>query len=448
MTKRKTQGSLSALAEELVGLARKAGADEAEVSVSDGREFSVDVRLGQVENLVEAGARHLSFRVIKDMKTAYASTSDLSEDTVKRLIRNAVRRAEMASRDEFASLPSLAAQGIDVAGLRLFDPELAAVEAGKKISLALETERVGLEDKRITNSHGASFVSSEGTTILANSLGFSGAYDQTFCSLSVGLQAGETDLKAEDYWYSASRFFRELEAPEAVGRRAVERTVRQLNPRKIKTQTVPVVFEPDMTAWLVGFLFACVSGVAVYQRASFLADRLGSRIGNEKVSVIDDGLMPGRLGSRPFDGEAVACRKTVVVEGGVLRRFLCNAYAARKLKLETTGNGDGTGVSPNNFYLAPGPQTPEDIIASTDRGLILTRTIGHGLNPVTGDISRGAFGLWVEGGRVAYPVAEITIAGHLEQVLNGIEAVGNDLDFRTPVCGPTIRVAGLIVAGE
>jgi PmbA protein len=193
---------------------------------------------------------------------------------------------------------------------------------------------------------------------------------------------------------------------------------------------------------------ACVSGVAVYQRASFLADRLGSRIGNEKVSVIDDGLMPGRLGSRPFDGEAVACRKTVVVEGGVLRRFLCNAYAARKLKLETTGNGDGTGVSPNNFYLAPGPQTPEDIIASTDRGLILTRTIGHGLNPVTGDISRGAFGLWVEGGRVAYPVAEITIAGHLEQVLNGIEAVGNDLDFRTPVCGPTIRVAGLIVAGE
>jgi PmbA protein len=446
--KNKPQECLRDLAEALVRQARKAGADEAEIAISDGREFGVDVRLGEIENLVEAGARHLSFRVIKDMKTAYASTSDLSEETVKRLIKNAVRRAELASRDEFASLPPPTGREDEAPGLRLHDPELAEVDARKKISLALETERIALEDKRITNSHGASFVSNEGTTILANSLGFLGAYEQTFCSLSVGLQAGETDQKAEDYWYSASRFFKELESPEAVGRRAVERTVRQLNPRKIKTQTVPVIFEPDMTAWLVGFLFACVSGVAVYQRASFLADRLGDRIGNKRITIIDDGLMPGKLGSRPFDGEAVASQKTVVVEGGVLRRFLCNAYAARKLKLETTGNGDGTGVSPNNFYFVPGAMTPEEIIASTDKGLILTRTIGHGLNTVTGDISRGAFGLWVEGGRVVYPVAEVTIAGNLEGILNGVEAVGNDLDFRTPVCGPTLKIVELTVAGE
>lgn len=265
--KNKPQECLRDLAEALVRQARKAGADEAEIAISDGREFGVDVRLGEIENLVEAAARHLSLRVIKDMKTAYASTSDLAEETVKRLIKNAVRRAELASRDEFASLPPPTGREDEAPGLRLHDPELAEVDARKKISLALETERIALEDKRITNSHGASFVSNDGTTILANSLGFLGAYEQTFCSLSVGLQAGETDQKAEDYWFSASRFFKELESPEAVGRRAVERTVRQLNPRKIKTQTVPVIFEPDMTAWLVGFLFACVSGVAVYQRA-------------------------------------------------------------------------------------------------------------------------------------------------------------------------------------
>jgi PmbA protein len=446
--KNKPRKSLRDLAEELVGRAIKAGADEAEITISDGREFGVDVRLGEIENLIEADARHLSLRIIKDMKTAFASTSDLSEETVRRLIGNAVKRAEMANRDEFASLPTPTGRESAAARLRLCDPELAAVDARTKIALALETERIALEDKRITNSHGASFDTNEGTTVLANSLGFLGGYEQTYCSLSIGLQAGETDAKAEDYWYSASRFFKELESPETVGRRAVERTVRQLNPRKIKTQTVPVIFEPSMTAWVMGFLSACVSGVSVYQRASFLADRLGRRIGNGKITVIDDGLLPGKLGSRPFDGEAVASQKTVVVEGGILRRFLCNAYAARKLKLETSGNGDGTGVSPNNFYLAPGGLTPEEIIASTDRGFILTRTIGHGLNSVTGDISRGAFGLWVEGGRVAYPVAEVTIAGNLEGILRGVEAVGNDLDFRTSVCGPTIKVAELTVAGE
>lgn len=187
--------------------------------------------------------------------------------------------------------------------------------------------------------------------------------------------------------------------------------------------------------------------MAVYQKATFLADRLGSRIGNENVTVIDDGLLPGRLGSRPFDTEGVACRRTVVVDKGILRHFLLNTYAARKLKLRSTGNADGTGVSPNNFYLLPGSASPDDIIASTKRGFLLIRTIGHGLNPVTGDISRGAFGLWVEDGHIAYPVSEVTISGNLEGILKNIEQVGNDLDFRTPVCGPTIKVAELTVAG-
>ena len=439
---------LADLAEMIVQRGRACGADEVEATVSDGREFSVDVRRGQVESLVEAGSRVLSFRVIKDKKTAHAATSDLSAATIRRLIENAVRRAEIGSADESAGLPSLFSEKVDIPSLRLYDPEVPRLEPAPKIRMALETERIALEDKRITNSHGASFTSHEVTTVLASSNGFCGAYDQTFCSLSVGLQAGDTDQRVEDDWVSVDRFLGKLESPETVAKRAVERTVRQLNPRKIRTQTVPVVFEPGMTDWLVGFLFSCVSAVAVYQKTTFLAGRRGERIGNENVTLIDDALMPGKLGSRPFDSEGVPCRKTVVFERGVLRHYLSNTYSGRKLKLPSTGNSDGGGVGPNNFYLVPGPFSAKEIVASLDRGLILTRTIGHGLNPVTGDISRGAFGLWVEDGEIVYPVSEVTVAGNLGEILNQVEMVGNDLDFRSPVCGPTVKIGGLTVAGE
>ncbi len=438
---------LSHLAEKLISFARRGGADEVEVTIGDGREFSVDVRLGKIENLVQAQTRAVSLRLIKDKRTAFASSSDLNFDTLKRLIKQAIERAKLANRDPHSGLPASFARRVDTHSLKLYDPEMAVIDPDRKIRLALETERIALQDKRITNSHGASLVTNEGLTVLANSKGFLASLEQTFCSLSVGLQAGETDNLVEDYWFSADRFFHRLEPPDEVAKKAVQRTIRQLRPRKIKTQTVPVIFEPSMTAWLLGFLSVCVSGVAVYQKATFLADRLGSRIGNENVTVIDDGLLPGRLGSRPFDTEGVACRRTVVVDKGILRHFLLNTYAARKLKLRSTGNADGTGVSPNNFYLLPGSASPDDIIASTKRGFLLIRTIGHGLNPVTGDISRGAFGLWVEDGHIAYPVSEVTISGNLEGILKNIEQVGNDLDFRTPVCGPTIKVAELTVAG-
>ncbi|MBN2409042.1 MAG: TldD/PmbA family protein [Candidatus Aminicenantes bacterium] len=448
MTETVRDHSLLGGAARFVDFGRACGADEVEISLIDGRDFSVDVRLGEVESLVEAAARSLSVRVIKDMKTAYATTSDLAEETVHQLIRNAVARAGLASRDDHSGLPPPAAEEIDVSSLRLYDPDISYLETSRKIRLALETERIALEDTRITNSHGASFNSAEVTTVLANSHGFLGSYKQTFCSLGVGLQAGGTDDKVEDDWTSVVRHFRDLETPESVAKKAVERTVRQLHPRKIKTQRVPVIFEPGMTNWILGFLCACVSGVAVYRKATFLAERLGTRVGAANITVIDDGLMPGKLGSRPFDSEGVPCRKTVVIENGILRHFLCGSYSGRKLKHPSTGNSEGTGVSPNNFYLSPGAATPPEIIASTEKGLLLTRTIGHGLNPVTGDFSRGAFGLWVEKGEIAYPVSEVTISGNLEQLLNQLEVVGNDLDFQAAVCGPTVRVGELTVAGE
>jgi PmbA protein len=444
----KKSQEMQALAENLIAFARSQGADEVEVSIMDGLEFSVDVRLGKVESLVEAGSRYLGFRVIKDRKTANATSSDLNSETLKRLVKNSIRRAELANPDEFAGLPIPEPRDIDTLSLNIFDPEILELATEKKIALALETERIALSDKKITNSHGANFETKEIKSILANSHGFSHEYKETVCSLSVSIQAGETDNKVEDFWFSAKRHYRSLDRPETIAKKAVERTVRQLNPRKIKTQVVPVIFEPTMTSWLLSFLFACVSGMAVYQKLSFFSDKLGEKIGNEKITVYDDGQMPGRLGTRSYDSEGVFTQKTKVIEKGTLKNFLCNTYAGKKLNLPSTGNADGAGVGPNNFFLTSGNVSPEEIIQKTERGLILTRTIGHGLNPVTGDISRGAFGLWVENGEIVYPVAEITIAGNLGKILKQIEEKGNDLEFRSTICGPTIKIQELTVAGE
>jgi PmbA protein len=440
--------ALRDLAEELVAYARSCGADEAEVSVIDGYEFNVDVRKGRIEALIEAGSRSAGLRVIKDKKTAFASSSDLDRATLRRLVRNAVKRAELGNPDEFAELAPLAEERVDAAALRLYDPEIARIDSGTKIRLAVETERAALADKRITNSYGATFATNEIRSVLVLSNGFVGEYEQTYCGLGVGLQAGDTDHRVEDSWSSSKRHFKDLERPEEIARKAVERTVRQLNPRKVRTQNVPVIFEPTQTAWLMGFLFGCVSGMAVYQKATFLAGRLGERIGNGRITVVDDALRPGELGSHPFDSDGLPCRRTVVVEKGVLRSYLCNHYAARKLGLRSTGSADGGGVGPSNFFLEKGPAAPASILAGTKKGFLLVRTLGHGLNAVTGDISRGAFGLWIEDGAVAYPVSEVTISGNLGRLLEGVEAVGNDLEFHSPVTGPTIKVAEMTIAGQ
>ncbi len=448
MSKGKREVRLTDLAQDLVNFGKSKGADEIEVSILDGYEFSVDVRFGEIENLVEAGSRALGLRAIKDKKTAFASSSDLSRETLEHLVKNAIKRAALANPDEFSGLPLFSSKQKEISSLNLFDPSISDLDSKKKIAMATETEKIALEDKRITNSHGASFETKKIKTVLANSNGFLQEYDQTVYGLSVGLQAGDTDNRVEDYWFSMKRHFKELEQPEKVAKKAVDRTIRQLKPKKIKTQKVPVIFEPMMTSWLMGFLFACVSGISVYQKTSFLADKLGEKVGNSSVNVIDDGLIHGMLGSRPFDAEGVPCTATPVIQNGVLKNYLCNTYAARKLKLKSTGNSSGAGVSPNNFYLEAGEIPPDKIISSLEKGLILIRTLGHGLNPVTGDISRGAFGLWVEKGEIAYPVSEITISGNLGDILNSIEMTGNDFSFLTPVTGPTVRIQELTVAGE
>ncbi|HEX9934250.1 MAG TPA: TldD/PmbA family protein, partial [bacterium] len=434
---------LTALAESIVKMGIKKGADQMEVSVGEGSEFSAEVREGQVEKLLDAGSKGLSLKVIVDHKVATARSSDLSKDTLEKLVENAVVRARMASADSFAGLPETPERYADPETLGIFDPKIMELSAEAKIAAARETERICLADTRIKKSYGSNFSTANVRAYLANSSGFSGSYRKSSYSCGVYLQAGEGDNLIDEGWFDSSVSLERLMKPEEIAKKAVHRVTRLIGAKKIPTQNVPVVFESPVTDELLGFLYTCVNGTSVFQKQSFFADQLDQAVGNANVTVVDDGLLRGAPGTKPFDREGVPSRKTTVIENGILKSFLLDTYASRKLNLRSTGNASGAG----NLYLAAGTQTPEEIIRSVDKGLFLTGTIGFGFMATTGDISRGAFGIWIENGELAYPVAEITISGNLGQLLKSVEKVGSDLDFRRSITGPTILVAEMTVGG-
>lgn len=441
----------AALLENTLAAARQAGADDAEVQLSESSHFSVLVRQNGIEKLSQATTRSLHLRVFVGQRLARASASDLGEETLRGLVRRAVERARLANEDPFAGLPDEFPTPPSADELGLYDPQVESVTAEEGIEMARETERIALSlDPRVQNSGGASFHKARGQVWLGNTRGFRGDYPGTSTSLGLYLlgQDGVGNAQVSDYWYSAGRQRAQLESPEHVARTAVERVRRHFGARKVATQEVPVIFEPVLAAELLADIFGAVCGEAVYLRRSFLAEALGSRVAAEGVTLVDDGLRPGGLGTRPFDREGVASRKTVVVENGVLRNYLCGTYSARKLGRGSTGNGAGNGEAPTNFYLAAGPDTPEAIVASVAQGLYVTRLLGQGVNLVTGDYSRGAFGVWIEGGAFTYPVHEVTISNNLRRMLEGIEMVGEDLEFRQQFAAPTVKIAAMTVAGH
>jgi PmbA protein len=320
--------------------------------------------------------------------------------------------------------------------------------------MAREAERAALDyDSRITNSEGGEYSSSQSHVLYANSHGFVGHYQAGTVGLSVSPIASEAGGMQSDYWFASGRKLSQLQAPAVIGQEAARRALRRLGARKVATQKVPVVFDPSTAASLLGHVCSAVSGSALYRGVSFLLNGLDTRIAPETVTIYDDGTLPGALGSKPFDGEGIPTRRTTVVEQGMLRSYLLDTYTARKLGQRSTGNaarsaGESPSVSPTNFYLAPGAYTPEEIIASVPCGLYVTSLIGFGVNQVTGDYSRGAAGLWIEHGALAYPVEEITIAGNLRQMLANIAMIGNDLDMRRRVTAPTLKISAMTVAGN
>ncbi|HZT36435.1 MAG TPA: metallopeptidase TldD-related protein [Bryobacteraceae bacterium] len=448
------QRVLEDLAQQAVRLALARGATDAECTIAQGDEFNVTVRMGQVESLKEAGSRGTGIRVLIGKRSGSSYTSDLSPDGIRRMVSAALEVAEITSEDPYTGLPDVSELGYIERDLELYHEDVAALSTEEKIARARQAEAAALDaDARINNSEGASFDSYVGLRVFANSRGFVHSYRTSNCSLSAVPVAQQNGAMERDYWMTTARSAARLESPEYVGRRAAERVLRRLGARKIPTQKAPVIFEPRVARSLIDHVFDAVNGGAVYRGASFLAGKLGQKVAADHVTLIDDGTIPTLLGTSPCDDEGVPSRRSVVIENGVLSSYLLNTYSARRLGLRTTGNASrglsgNTGVGHGTLYLEAGPAASEDIIRSVHQGLYVTELIGFGVNTVTGDYSRGAVGLWIENGEFAYPVSEVTIAGSLQEILLGIEAIGSDLEFRGALASPTLLIREMTISGR
>jgi PmbA protein len=440
----------------LVDVLRRAcaqGATAADGYLVEERHFSASVRLGETETVTHAQDQRLSLRVFVGRASAAASTSDLTRESLGRVVDEATALARVTAEDPCAGLPDPEALITDLPALDLEDTEADDPGPEAKIALAREAEAAALaSDPRITNSEGAEYGDRRARYAYATSHGFARSYATSSFSLSVAPVASRNGEMQRDHWYSIARKRARLEDPGSVGRTAAARALRRLGARKVKTAEVPVVFDPENAASLVRALAGAASGPGLYRRASYLLDRLGTKIAAPGVTIVDDGLLAGALGSRPFDGEGLATRRTVLVREGVLESYLLDTYSGRKLGLPSTHHaardGSGVTVATTNLMLQRGTATPTDLIASVRNGFYVTELIGFGVNGVTGDYSRGAVGLWIEDGQLAYAVEEVTVAGNLLEMFARIEGIGNDLTLRDRTASPTLLIGRMVVAGN
>jgi PmbA protein len=450
-----TETDLKELAQDIVQRAIRGGATAAECVVREGDEFSTLVRLGEVETLKESGSKSIGVRVFNGKRAASTHSSDFTPAGLDRMLKSAIELAKITSEDPFSGIPEPAQLGSLSANLDLYSADVYSLPGEERISYARRAEKAALDfDARIKNSEGGSFDAATGHKILANSHGFVGEFRRSYCSIAaIPIAQDEKGGMQRDYWFSVARSLDRLESPEHVGKIAAQRTLRRLGARKVKTQEVPIIFDPLVATSILGHIFEGVNGDSVYRGASFLAGKLGEKIAAPQVTVIDDGTMVGGFGTSPFDGEGICTRRTVVIENGVLKSYLLNTYTAKKLGLQTTANASrglaGTpGIGPGNYFLQPGGRTPQQLIGDIKEGLYVTEFLGMGVNLVTGDYSRGASGIWISGGELTYPVEEITVAGNLKDMFLNISEIANDLEFRGSVASPTIRIDGLTVGGE
>lgn len=438
------------VARSLVERAVKAGADAADALVVEGTSVGASWRLGKLEDVERSEGRDLGLRVLIGKRQAIVSSTDLSERSLAPLIERAVAMAKAAPEDRYCGL----APSIDLAtswqDLDLSDTSVG-LDTDALAARAAQAEEAALAVKGVTNSEGASAGWGRSAIALVTSDGFAGTYEGTSHSLSCSVIAGEGTGMQRDYDYASRRFFADLESPAAIGRSAAERTVRSLNPRKMKSQAVPVVYDPRVSAGLIGHLAGAINGAAIARGTSFLKNAMDQRILPAGVDVIDDPLRPRGLRSKPFDGEGLATRPRMFVEDGYLRSWVLDSTTARQLGLKSTGNaarGTGSPPSPSttNLYLGAGQIDPKDLIADIKQGLYITHLLGMGVNGITGDYSRGAAGFWIENGEIAFPVSEITVAGNLKDMFQHLTPA-NDLVFRHGTDAPTIRIEGMMVAG-
>jgi PmbA protein len=441
------EGVAIELACEALSLARTAGAESAEASVSIARRFHAEASGKVLARLEGSTGKSLFLRVFRGGRKATLSTTDLTSDGLRDAVERAVAQADFVAPDEYAELPDkVGADGVD---LQLSDPRVGERDDAEKIDEALDLERLIREaDARVSNSSGSHYSDALAVTALANSTGFAAAYTWTRAGRSTGPVALDGEIKRIAQYGTAARHLRNLENLDSVASTAVRRAVDLFGARKPPTMRVPVIFERDVAASVLEDIFAAVSAANVAVGNSWLSGRIGSRLGSDLVSLVDDGRVPGALGSSPFDGEGVPTRRTTVFERGVLQSFLYDTYYARKLGAASTGNSTGGGVGPSNFYLEPGQLSLRELIAATPLGVLVMDTIGFATEHASGTYSRGARGFFIEGGELAYPIDEFTIAGPFAEILAGVDVVANDLRFDAPVVSPSFRVAEMTVSGN
>ncbi|RAI38148.1 TldD/PmbA family protein [Rhodoplanes roseus] len=443
------QSALVTLAELLVTAARRAGADAADAIATRGVSLSVEVRDGTVEESTRSEDDDLGLRVLVGKRQAVVSTNDLARDGVDALAERAVAMARVAPEDPYAGLADATLLAKSIPDLDLVDhtmPDVSVLEAR-----AQAAEAAGLAVSGVSKSGGASASTGIGGMVLVTSTGFTGIYVGSRHSVSMTAIAGEGTRMERDYDWSSAVHAGDLDDPEQIGRTAGERAVKRLDPRKVSTRKVPVVYDPRVAGSLVSHLVSAVNGASIARKTSLLRDKLGQQIFGRGIRIVDDPLRRRGLRSHPFDAEGVAGKPMALVEDGVITSWILDCATARELGMTTTGHAQrGVSSTPSpsasNVHLAPGAETPGELIGDISDGLYVTDLIGMGVNMVTGDYSRGAAGFWIENGQLTYPVSEVTIAGNLIEMF-GTMHPGNDLVFRHGVNAPTVRVEGLTVAG-
>jgi PmbA protein len=435
--------------QDLLRAAKTAGADAADAIFVSGVSASVSYRLGKLEDVERAESSDLGLRVFVGQRVAFVSSTDLSDRALAGLPERAVAMARLAPEDRFATLATADLLARDWPELDIED--LSEPSAETLIERARTVEGAALAVKGVTNSEGGGASFGRSSVVLTTSEGFVGRYSGTSHSVGVAVVAGEGTGMERDYDSASARHGGDLDPAELVGRRAGERAVERLSPRKAKSRSVPIVYDPRVSMSLLGHFAGAISGASIARGVSFLKDKLGSAVFSRAIRVIDDPHKKRGLRSKPFDGEGVENARRALIEDGVLTTWMLDCASARQLGLKSTGHAArGTGgppsPSPTNLYMEPGPQTPEELIADIRDGFYVTELIGMGVNGVTGDYSRGAAGFWIENGKRAYPVSEVTIAGNLREMLLRLTPA-NDLVFRYGTNAPTLRVEGMTVAG-
>jgi PmbA protein len=442
---------LKKLSGELVKKCLDKGADQAEVYVESGRDMSIRVRNGEIETIQEASSFGAGFRVFLEGKMAFSSSNDLQESSLEKAVDQAVSFAKITTPDPSNVLPE---EMRDTPVQGLYDPDIVGIPMERKIDLARAAEKLAMKDPRITISAGSAYGEGEGEVFLANSNGLLKNYRSSSCGYGISVVAEKGDQKSSGGESCSRRFFVDLKEPEEVAGKAARKAYERLDPKPVKTQKAAVIFDSDVAYSLLGGILGAVNGERVLQGASFLGKKMDRKIASEMMTLIDDGTIEKGMASAPFDGEGVPTQKRVIVDKGDLKGFLYNTAVAKRAGVKSTGNASRRGfrglpgIGPHNFYMEKGPHSPEDIIKTTKKGLWLKEVTGYGINPVNGNFSGGAAGFWIENGEIAFPVKGLTVAGTADEILLGLDMLGNDLDLNRSLTAPTFRVHSLQIGGE